>query len=356
MKHSIIKDFMGFLNEALDTVATGDPGDLSTEVKFGFNFDSGKYAKADIPAESLTKLQAELVAPSNLVSLPKYDNQKTVLTLVASTSTLGLSAELRAKLQAEGYTITGNGNGALCAARLKTLESITVDYFCTRLKCTPVDLKTKIDIKKISRPNSGGGSTADEQKKFQYVSMKLEQTGDAIPEDRKITCNMKPTSRKGATALRTVNYVGYNADQFVMVRAGQKITLSFNPMNVPDMVYFKYKDLEFLSPFLGLKARPDYDKRQYENELNDPAKYPGLIDAINTEIKKVGGTLTVQTALADTGGFINNKFVVLPGPSQQGNKVVNFTFPITKDFAKDKLVIRVFSPLDTTAFTISSTC
>lgn len=333
-------------------------GDLSTEVKFTFNFDSGKYLQSEIPVESLTKLKTDLTKPINLVRVPKYLNQKTVLTLIASTSKLGLGKELKNKLQSEGYKITGNGNDALCEARLKTLETITVSYFCEKLGCTPDELMSKITIEKVARPNSGGEATAsdEERKKYQYMSMSLTQTGENIPEDRRIGCDMPARERKGTKADQSNNYVGYNADQFVQVAVGTVVTLKLDPMAIPDMVYFKYKDTEFLSPWLGAKTSQSGPPRNFETDLNDPAKCPGLVDAINNEIASVGGKLTVQSALAKNGGFVGNRFVVLPGPSQNGKKTETFSFPITKGFDLDNLTIRVFSPLAGTLFTISSAC
>lgn len=362
--NSIIKRYTQWVNENLmaeaeagATPPAGNPADLAQEIKFNFNFESGKYKPEEIPAPELAKLKTDLNKPISLVRMPRYMNQKTVLVLTASTSTLGLKPELKAQLQQEGFKSTGNGNDALCAARLKTLEGIVIDYFCEKLKCTPEELAKKITIKKVSKPNSGTGATDEERKKFQYISMKLEQTGEEIPSERKITCNMPAASRKGNQAKREVNYVGYNADQIVVVPAGNTVTLKLDPINVPDMVYFKYKDTEFLSPWLGKKSWVDQagQTKNYEADLNNQTLYPGLKDAINAEIAKVGGKLTVETALAKNGGWVNNKFVVLPGPGQNGNPGI-FTFTMTKGFDLDNLTIRVFSPLAGTAFSIASSC
>lgn len=366
MKHSIIKQYSDWLTESFTAEAemaaaattTADPGDLSQEVKFNFNFESGKYKQAEIPAAQLTTLKTDLTKPINLVKTPRYANQKTTLTLSASTSTLGLSAELRQQLTNEGYKPTGNGNDALCAARLNTLEAIVLSYFCEKLGCTADELKQRITIKKVSKANSGSGTTDEERKVYQYVSMKLEQTGEEIPADRKITCNMPASSKQGTQAAQTNNYVGYNADQYLVIPVGRQISIQFNPQSIPDMVYFKYKDTEFLSSFLGSKTGQNpqtKELRNYENEINDAVKYPGLKDAINKEIAKVGGTLTVETALATNGGYVNGKFVVLPGPGQQG-EAGKYTFTTTKNFTLDNLTIRVFSPLQQTAFTIASAC
>lgn len=359
--NSIIKRYTQWVNENLmaeaEAGAAGGPGDLAQEIKFDFNFESGKYKPEEIPAPELVKLKTDLNKPISLVRTPRYMNQKTVLVLTASTSTLGLKPELKAQLQQEGFKSTGNGNDALCAARLKTLEGIVISYFCEKLKCTPEELAKKITIKKVAKPNSGTGATDEERKKFQYISMKLEQTGEKIPDERKITCNMPAASRRGVEAKREVNYVGYNADQIVVVPAGNTVTLKFDPIAVPDMVYFKYKSTEFLSPWLGKKTWVDQagQTKNYEADLNNQTLYPGLKDAINSEIAKVGGKLKVETALAKNGGWVNNKFVVLPGPGQNGDPGI-FTFTMTKGIDLDNLTIRVFSPLSGTAFSIQSSC
>lgn len=351
-----IKNYRNWINEHLIIEANTAP-DLSQEVRFNFNFDSGKYLKSEIPAESLASLKQELAKPILLLRIPRYLNQKTVLTLTASTSTLGLSDQLKAKLQQDGFKPTGTGNDALCAARLKTLEEIVIAYFCEKLQCTPDELAAKITINKIAKPNSGTGATDEERKKFQYISMKLEQTGEKIPDERKITCNMKPATRSGSQAKREVNYVGYNSDQIVVVPAGDKVTIKLDPMTIPDMVYFKYKGEEFLSPWLGKKTWIDQSGKSvnFEADLNDANKYPGLKDAINAEIAKVGGKKRVETDLAKNGGWVNNKFVVLPGPNQGGNPET-FSFTMDKGIDLDNLTIRVFSPLSGTSFTIASSC
>lgn len=168
---------------------------------------------------------------------------------------------------------------------------------------------------------------------------------------------MKPSSRKGVQAKKDSNYVGYSANQIIVIPSGSTITIKLNPITVPDMVYFKYKDSEFLSPWLGSKiqTRPDGSVRYYEKELNDSSKIPGLKDAINSEIAKVGGKLTVESVLAKNGGYLNGKFIVLPGPDQKGDPGI-FSFTLTKGFDLDNLTIRVFSPLDGTAFSLSTSC
>lgn len=358
-----ILDFKGWkkLYEAESNASAA--ADLNAEVKFDFNFESGKYLESEIPIADLNNLKKELLAPIRAVRLPKYKNQKTVLKLIASTSTLGLSAALKQKLTDEGYKPTGNGNNALCEARLKTLEGIVIDLFCTKLSCTADELAQKIEIKKISKPNSGGGTTDEERKKYQYISMKLEQTGEEIPVEERITCNMAATNRSGVQANKESNYVGFNADQYLIIPAGNSVTIKLDPQSVPDMVYFKYKDTEFLTPWLGAKqyAAPSGPTTYYEKDLNDSSKYPGLKEAINAEILSCGGKLTVETALAANGGYKDGKFIVMPGPRQlrgtasEGNSGT-YTFTVTKGFSLDNLTIRVFSPLAGTKFSLSASC
>lgn len=353
-----ILDFKGWkkLYEAESSASAA--ADLDTEIKFDFNFESGKYLESEIPIADLNNLKKELLAPIQAVGLPRYKNQKTVLKLIASTSTLGLSAGLKQKLTDEGYKPTGNGNNALCEARLKTLEGIVIDLFCTKLKCTADELAQKIEIKKISKPNSGGGTTDEERKKYQYISMKLEQTGEEIKVEERITCNMPSTTRKGVQANKESNYVGFNADQYLIIPAGNSVSIKLDPNTVPDMVYFKYKETEFLSPWLGAKQSTAQGGKinYYENDLNDSSKYPGLKEAIDAEISSCGGTLTVETALAANGGYKNGKFIVMPGPRQQGNAAGTYTFTVAKGFSLDTLTIRVFSPLAGTVFNLSASC
>lgn len=357
--NTIIKRYSQWITEQrlIEADQPAAPSDLSKEVKFNFNFESGKWLASEIPDDQLAKLKLELNRPISLLRTPRYLNQKTILTLIASTSTLGLTPDLKTKLQQAGFKSTGNGNDALCAARLKTLEDIVITYFCEQLKCTPDELRARVQIKKIAKPNSGGGESDEVRKQFQYIAMQLNQTGQEIPTGGSITCNMQPSRRSGSKATRETNYVGYNADQVIVVPVGNNIKIKLNPLTVPDMVYLKYKGREFLSPWIGAKTSEltNGQTRNFESELNDPTKCPGLKDAINAEIKKLGGNLTVETALAKSGGYVNDKFVVLPGPAQNGNPN-NFTFSMTKGFDVDNLTIRVFAPLEGTLFTIESGC
>ena len=357
--NTIIKRYSQWITEQrlIEADQPAAPSDLSKEVKFNFNFESGKWLASEIPDDQLAKLKLELNRPISLLRTPRYLNQKTTLTLIASTSTLGLTPDLKTKLQQAGFKSTGNGNDALCAARLKTLEDIVITYFCEQLKCTPDELRARVQIKKIAKPNSGGGESDEARKQFQYIAMQLNQTGQEISTLNKITCNMQPTRRSGAKATRETNYVGYNSDQILVVPVGTKVNIKLNPLTVPDMVYLKYKNFEFLSPWIGAKTSnlENGQTRNFESDLNDPTKCPGLKDAINSEIQKVGGKLTVESALAKSGGYSNGKFVVLPGPAQKGTPS-NFTFSVVKGFDLDNLTIRVFSPLEGTLFTIESNC
>ena len=317
----------------------------STAAKFNFNFDSGRYAIEDITPALSAQLMKDLGPVLTELATPKLMNGKTQITISASTSTLGVSANLKAQLAAAGFPTKNpkfNGNDALCNARLATIEQFIITKFCEALKTTPDAFKVKVDIIKNPLPNSGSGTTDEERKVFQYIAAEVKQSGEKIPDEVQLKCGMK-FDGSGKQASAAVNYVGFKKDLYVMASVGDKVTLRFNPVNVPDMVYFRYKNVEFLSPFLGNTT--DFNK--------DLGAFTDLEQRINTELAACGSGKTMSE-LAPTAK-INGKWVVQAGPDQNG-KPEQFSFTFDKDFSLDKLVVRCFSPLASTIFSITTSC
>jgi len=342
-----LKNFTQWVNEAAEPVQnTG--GALNQEVRFSFNFDSGKYLESEIPADQLEKLKTDLKPIVTELSIPKYLNGQTNIELTASTSTLRLMPEFIQKLTAAGYKgLTGqadpSGNDLLASARLMTVETLITKLLAEMLKTTPQALKTKVTFTKISKPNQGGGATPEEQKVWQYISMKVTQTGTPIPEAVKVPCGIKDRLYNGKMGISTNNYVGYAADLILTIPATNTITISFNALDIPDMFYIKYRDIEFLSQFQG-SAR----------HAPNLAKIVDLEQKINAELQRAGSTKTLRelqpNAIAQDGTWI-----VAKGQYQNAATGI-YSVTVMKSWENDDFKIRVFSPLAATRFTISTMC
>jgi len=369
MKNSIIKNFGGWLVEsastneeqATATPGTGDPAKqgtaLNTQVNFDFNFDSGKYKREEIAPESLTKLTAEIatkIVPE--IRVPKTLDGKTTIELEASTSTLGLKPELATQLKNEGYA--GTGNVALCNARMKTLETIIMETLVKYLKTDEASIRQKIAFKQVNKANQGGGATDEERKKWQYIKAKIVQTGTLIPEIQRLTCGKLPAPFAGVQGQASNNYVGYgdgaNQELYIIAGPGMKMTLSLDPMSIPDCFYIKYGDDEFLSPFIGSAVWTPQNGQpiDYKKKLNE---MPDLVEKINAELKAVGSQKDVKTLQPNFFGK-DGKIAVLPGPDQGTAQNGIHSFTVTKEYVLDKLIFRVFSPLSGTRFNIKPSC
>ena len=323
----------------------------ATAAKFNFNFDSGRYAIEDITPEKSAQLMKDLQPILTELATPKLKNGKLEIVITASTSTLGVSAGLKSQLASAGFPAKNpkfNGNDALCNARLATIEKFIISKFVEALKTTPEAFKSKVQITKNPLPNSGSGTTDEERKQFQYIAAEVKQVGEPIGPGEQLNCGAK-FDGTGEQAKADVNYVGFKKDLYAMAGVGDKVSLKFDPATFPDMVYFKYKNREFLSPWLG---SPSIERRNFEAELNDPT-LADLESKINAELKAIGSTGTVAS-LAPTAK-VNGRWKVQPGP-RQGGKPEQFTFIFDKDFALDKLTVRCFSPLAGTVFSIVTTC
>lgn len=323
----------------------------ATAAKFNFNFDSGRYAVEDITPEKGAQLMKDLGPILAELAIPKLMNGKTEIIITASTSTLGVSAGLKTQLASAGFKSVNpkfSGNDALCDARLATIEQFIITKFCEALNTIPETFKTKVKITKNPLPNSGSGTTDEERKVFQYIAAEVKQSGEKIPDILQLNCEAK-FEGKGTQATAAVNYVGFGKDLFAMAGVGDTVVLSFDPQTFPDMVYFKYKEQEFLSPWLGAQSISD---RNFVKELNNP-KLADLETKINAELAACGSKGTVASLA--TGAKVDGKWVVKPG-IHQGGSPNTFTFKFTKDFALDKLTVRCFSPLAGTVFEIATSC
>lgn len=343
MKTKYVKLFESLFSEVTEASQVG----LNQEVKFAFNFESGRYQASEIPPNQIEVLKSDLKPVLAELLIPKYMNGKTIIELTASTSTLRLTPQLVQKLQSEGYTGQGqndpSGNALLCEARLATMEKLITNILAESLKTTPQGLLTKVEFKKILKPNQGSGNTPEERKKWQYISMKLIQTGTPIPEALKVPCGLRNRLFNGRRGTAENNYVGYSADLILTIPAGNTITIYFDSFNIPDMFYVKYKDTEFLSPFQGSIAL-----------AHQLSFVPYLEEKINAELRSLGSTKTVRE-LQPNAINQNGKWNVVKGRTQGSQEGV-YSITVTKGWENDSFKIRVFAPLESTQFSISTIC
>lgn len=328
---------------------------LSGEVTFNFEFDPGYYKKEQIKTDVLARLMNDI--NQKMVPLLRKTNlldRKITVELEASTSTVGITQALATELKTQPGTA---GNVALCDARMKTLESIIVNALVKMMGIDEATLRTVVQFTKINKANSGTGATIDDQKKFQYIRAKVVQTGITVPGTRTITCDTGNMEFRGLQGKAETNYVGYGKteDQRFIVQTsnGTDVDVTFNPVTIPDCFFVKYGPLEFLSPFLGSPTWTD-GKGKVQNFVDQLAALPDLKEKINAELASIGATGTIETLRPDfftPDGKVN----VQPGPDQKGAPATT-TFRFKKALFKEEIIIRVFSPLANTVFSIRPAC
>lgn len=343
MKTKYVKLFESLFSEVTEASQVG----LNQEVKFAFNFESGRYQASEIQPNQVEVLKSDLKPVLGELLIPKHMNGKTIIELTASTSTLRLTPQLVQKLQSEGYTGQGqndpSGNALLCEARLTTMEKLITNILAESLKTTPQGLLTKVEFRKVLKPNQGSGNTPEERKQWQYISMKLVQTGTPIPEAIKVPCGLRDRLFNGKMGTSETNYAGYSADLVLTIPAGNTITISFNSLHIPDMFYVKYKDVEFLSAFQGSAAL-----------ASKLSAVPDLEEKINAELRALGSAKTVRE-LQPNAINQDGTWNVVKGQYQRAEEGA-YAVTVTKGWENDSFKIRVFSPLEATRFSISTTC
>lgn len=327
----------------------------ATPIPFDFNFESGQYKKESIPPQKLTGLKAQIVRQI-LPTLTSVElvNQKVIITLEASTSTLGISADLAAELKTQPGQA---GNVALCDARMKTLKEIIIEALTETLKATPEKISKKVEFAApVNKANQGSGKTPEEQKKYQYIKAMLTVTGEPGTKPGKISCDFKAEGR-GVQGTSENNYVGFGREKnqryVTNIPVGATFQVTFDPLSVPDCFFIKYDNVEFLSPFIGAQSFTDGKGKTY-NYVEQLTALTDLKDKINAELAAVGATGTVDTLRPDFF-TADGKVSIQPGP-RQSPKVGVTTFEAMRDALESDITIRVFSPLQNTIFSIRSGC
>jgi len=424
----IITSFLDFVNESRVFEQEKPSSDINSEINWDFNFDSGKFLKSDISQELLTKIEGDFkktILP--IMKRADYIGQVITINLIASTSKVTLGPNAKEGLSNAGYKdLTNRG---LATARLDTLESIINDLLFKFLALKDEkkeeflkNIKNKVKIKKTPKPNigleykPGSDNPKDEKyKEFQKISSSIEVTAEIIDVDRRVSCGKK-TNGKGNKGNAENNFVGYEKNVFIMAKAGDTMTIKFEPYTVPDCFIYKYMGENKLSVFSGnfggVLAEPfvqskydDYLARAEKGEIikvekrningtnyivwdykkvinevynNDNA----LVNGINKKIKELGikGDIkTIQPKFFDSNGKIeiySNKQIkdmpsggdnamvantkdyitkkILPTPNVCDP--IELQLKVVKTFVKDSLDLIVFSPCAGTSFSLDATC
>ena len=423
----IITSFLDFVNESNLFEQEKPSSDINSEISWDFNFDSGKFLKSDISQESLAKIEVDFkktILP--IMKRADYIGQVITINLIASTSKVPLGPNAKEGLSNAGYKdITNKG---LATARLDTLESIINDLLFKFLALKDEkkedflkNVKNKVKIKKTPKPNIGpdyekGSDPKDEKyKAVQKISSSIDVTAEIIDVDRRVSCGKK-TNGKGNKGTAENNFVGYEKNVYIMAKAGDAMTIKFEPYTVPDCFIYKYMGENKLSVFSGnfggVLAEPfvqskydDYlakadkggiikvEKRNiggtnyivwdYKKAINEVYnKDNALVNGINKKIKELGikgdiksiqpkffdkeGKIEVYSnkqikdmptggdvpMVANTKDYITKK--ILPTPNVCDP--IELQLKVVKTFVKDSLDLIVFSPCAGTAFSLDATC
>jgi hypothetical protein len=425
MKKPVLS-FREFINESYNKVYEDEKPETN-EVEWDFNFDSGKFLKKDISEEALKKIESDFrkgILP--IMKSQDYIGQRLNVTLIASTSKVPLGPNAKSALKEAGYTDLSNTG--LAKARLETLEEILEDLLFKYLALKTeekeaflTNVKNKVKITKKPKPNqgpeykSGDDKDSEEFKKYQKISSTIDAEGEKIEEDRKVSCN-KTTSGKGGKGTSENFFAGYDKNVYIIAKAGDVMTINFDPLVIPDSFLYKYNDDYSLSPFCGSlggivtepyneaafnKAKADaesgngimpekrnidnkfYIVKDYKKAINEIYnKGNALVNAINARIKKLGikgdikslqpnffdaqGKIEVYstydlskyTATSDNKTGLNTAALIkakkLPMPTLVTKKDVTIT--VKKTFVKDSLDMIVFSPCSGTSFNLEANC
>ena len=337
---SRIKNFTEFsINEDVNiTTIAGD-------TKFTWQFPEGVYKMESIDPKELAKLRLEII---NKILKPinekQIKNGKTVINLIASTSTKPLSDKLKAELKAGGFYQNADladksGNSALGYARLATIEKLLLQF--ARIKdLNPSNLSKSVEITRTVKANAGSGE------KFQFIAATIETTGNVIIDV--ISCK-KSSNFEGKQGTKADNYLGFDRLVALEASSNTKIPLILDPLVIPDC-FFVYYDSEsyFLTSFLGDKKGGE-SERDFLKELND-IKEPLLKGIINVIASKniPNPEEYVRKRLLNKDGSIK-----ILGKTNHPEK---FRREIIKKFGGNYLEMRVFSPLTSTKFNISTEC
>jgi len=206
---------------------------------------------------------------------------------------------------------------------------------------------------------------------------------------------------KGGRGTKPYNFVTKAFQRKWPFEGTGQVTISFNPLVVPDAFYVKYGEQEFWSGFVGdvykmgdglykMSSVPRNQKERFykdifpskitsENDTSIVDRYPrnfagelvwykqndGLLESINAEISKVGGTPINNifkngdgNAEKITNGIKNTKTKLKDIYDSYGNVLKGDTsFNLKKERGEEEnIIIIVFSPLSETLFKMKIEC
>ena len=395
-----------------------------------FQFDSGKFKKDDVSSEQLKKLDEDFktrIIP--VLTNQRYIGQKLSVSVSSASSKVPVnpSGSVAKALKAAGYKPDNEG---LCKARGNTVVELIKDLMYDAFGggmdkkefLKAADEKMKFVNKPM--PNIGPdydkskGDNADDQKfkDNQYISATLVASGEPIRDDMKIACKMDKAFSGGKADLSN-GYAGYDKTLYLFAKAGQVMTVSFDPMVVPDSILFSYSGKETkLSPFMGAlgakfikgnyskKAQDDLDalvkkgktaagKREviggnsclvidYKAYLNDVINKGGaLVKAIEAKLSSLGlkPIKEICPEFFDSEGKIevyrNKDLSEMQMPSMEDSRRRTYdalrsgdlkqspkadnkslSIEITKNAVRDAVTVVAFSPIGGTRFSLKTTC
>lgn len=300
------------LNERVRQYLTEAETPVNLTANFTFTFPSGKYLAGDVPDASIQQLFTDMENIISNIKTPVLLKLKTVIDLNAQASTVPINPQ--GALPKAGIKT----NEQLAQKRMETLEFIIREIIKSRI---PSITDAQIDqLITFNRQTSVGKTTS--------ITAKINQTGE--PLKKPFNCNTVNSEFEGVEASVANSYVGYSFAHTVSVAAGTKVTITFDPLDVPDCFWVKYGDKESLSGFLGRNAL---------NYKSDLARLQSSL--INAKIAEYGGTSKISTKIQ-------------PGVQQGGTGKWEFEFD--KVIEEDEIRVLVFSPLKGTIFKISLKC
>jgi hypothetical protein len=366
-----IKKFYEFISEAEST----DPPAAETSTTSGaasarFQFPKGKYKVSDISPDELEKLRNDIAI--NILAKLKEGNAwtgPTMIDLVASTSTINVTPELRKQLASEGFPEKPGdktGNYALCQARLKTIK----DLMYGMLQIDPANKAATDKFSKVYTITETPKPDQSSSEKDQYIQSTVRYTGKK--KDTQINCK-DATTFTGSQGSEENNYVGYGKDDIAFVAsANTKAVFNLRPGNIPDCFFWyqnptsygltsfignkisreKTGDWEYNGKINSVKGGKYFNEGHFEDRLNDSGRKDQIISAIKTEISKfidaAEAEKLIKEKLLNADGRIK---VVEPKEDPKA-----FATNILKNIDSKDLVIRVFSPLGDTQFSVHANC
>ena len=436
----VYESFEDFLNYKLliETATSEELAELNINeadtkpIPWNFEFESGKFKKSEVTGEQLKKLEDDFnkrIVP--VLNNQNYIGQKVSVNISSASSKVPVnpSGSVAKELKALGYKPDNEG---LCKARGNTVVELIKDMM---YKAFGGDMKEPVFFKTMEKklifvnqpnPNIGpeyskaNGDDAGDQKykDNQYISATLTASGDKIPPERFISCEMNKSYRGGKANL-TNGYAGYEETLFLKAISGQVMEVTFNPFTIPDSILFYYTGSPAkLSPFMGglgskyvkgpwstaLEAKVAADVERgvsipgkkeviggksylvldYKDYLNNVINKGGsLVKAIEAKLKSLGlkpikdicpqffdanGKIEVYTTKdkADLRTPSNDPTdyeawtirLLKSGELIQSPKIDNSVLKIevTKNIIRDEITLVAFSPVTGTSFGLVTTC